>query len=83
MPDVGHNSFNSPQLRAFVERIEKLDEERRELGADIKDIFAEAKGAGFDVKIMRKLVALRRLDADRRKEEEEVLDLYLAALGMN
>lgn len=69
-------------LRAFVERIEKLEEEKRALGDDIKDVYAEAKGVGFDPGAIRKIVALRRKDKARRQEEEEILDLYMAALGM-
>jgi uncharacterized protein (UPF0335 family) len=81
---IGHNSgeVNAAHLRAFVERIEKLDEEQRALGDDIKDVYAEAKGAGYDAKIIRKIVGLRRQDKDKRREEEEIMDLYLAALGM-
>lgn len=81
---IGHNSgeVNAAHLRAFVERIEKLDEEQRALGDDKKEVYAEAKGAGYDAKIIRKIVGLRRQDKDKRREEEEVLDLYLAALGM-
>jgi uncharacterized protein (UPF0335 family) len=73
----------SGQLRAFVERIERLEEERRTIADDIKDIYAEAKGSGFDVKIMRKVVSLRRQDLNKRREEEEILDIYMSALGMN
>jgi uncharacterized protein (UPF0335 family) len=73
----------SGQLRAFVERIERLEEERRTIADDIKDVYAEAKGSGFDVKIMRKVVSLRRQDLNKRREEEEILDIYMSALGMN
>ena len=73
----------SGQLRAFVERIERLEEERRTTADDIKDVYAEAKGSGFDVKIMRKVVSLRRQDLNKRREEEEILDIYMSALGMN
>lgn len=81
MTEAGHNSIDSPQLRAFIERIERLEEEKRALAEDIHDVYAEARSAGYDAKIMRKAVALRRQDARRRKEEEEVLDLYMIALG--
>lgn len=70
------------QLRAFVERIERLDEEAKALNDDRKDIYGEAKGCGFDVKILKRVVAIRRQDKDRRMEEEAILDTYLAALGM-
>lgn len=81
---IGHNSgeVNAAHLRAFVERIEKLDAEQRALGDDKKDVYAEAKGAGYDAKIIRKIVGLRRQDKDKRREEEEIMGLYLAALGM-
>ncbi len=70
-------------LRAFVERIERMEEEKKALADDIKDIYGEAKGNGFDTKILRKVIALRKQDRDKRHEEETILDLYLAALGMN
>jgi len=82
MNDTGHNSVNAGHLRAFIERIEKLEEEKRALAEDIKDIYAEAKGTGFDAKIIRKIVALRRMDRDKRREEQEMLDIYMGALGM-
>lgn len=82
MTEAGHNSINAPQLRAFIERIELIDEERRALAGDIKDIYAEAKGTGLDAKIIRKIVSLRRQDVHKRKEEEEILDVYMSALGI-
>jgi len=72
---------NHGQLRALVERIERLEEEKKALGDDVKEIYTEAKGNGFDVKIIRKVVAVRKQDRDKRRAQEEVLDLYLAALG--
>jgi len=75
------NSVDAGHLRAFLERIERLEEEKRAISDDIKEVFAEAKGTGYDVKIMRKIISLRRMDRDKRREEEEILDLYLAALG--
>jgi uncharacterized protein (UPF0335 family) len=75
-------AVNAGHLRAFVERIERLEEEKKALSDDIKDVYAEAKGTGFDAKIIRKIVAIRKQDRDQRREEEEILDLYLAALGM-
>jgi uncharacterized protein (UPF0335 family) len=83
MLDKTKGGVESGQLRAFVERIERLEEEKRTIADDIKDVYAEAKGNGFDVKIMRKVVSLRRQDLNKRREEEEILDLYLAALGMH
>ena len=69
------------QLKSIVERIERLEEEKKALADDIKEVYAEAKGNGFDAKIMRKVVSLRRMDRDKRVEEETILDLYLSALG--
>ena len=75
------NSVDAGHLRAFIERIERLEEEKRAIADDIKEVYAEAKGTGYDTKIMRKIISLRRQDRDKRKEEEEILDLYLSALG--
>jgi uncharacterized protein (UPF0335 family) len=76
------NSVEAGQLKAFVERIERLEEEKKTISDDIKDVYAEAKGNGYDIKVMRKIVAIRKQDKDKRREEEEILDLYLSALGM-
>ena len=75
-------TVDSGHLKAFIERIEHLEEEKRTLAEDIKEVYAEAKGTGFDIKIIRKIVSLRRQDKEKRREEEEILSLYLAALGM-
>ncbi len=80
MPDVG--GIAGERLRSFIERIERLEEERRTLAADIKEVYAEAKGAGFDTKIMRQLIRLRRMDKDDLDEQETLLDIYKRALGM-
>jgi len=69
-------------LKAFVERIERLEEEKASIAGDVKEVYAEAKAQGFDAKILRKVVALRKRDGAERREEEEILDLYLQALGM-
>jgi uncharacterized protein (UPF0335 family) len=79
---TGTEAVNAGHLRAFIERIERLEEEKKALADDIKDVYAEAKGNGFDVKIIRKIVSIRKQDRDKRREEEEILELYLAALGM-
>jgi uncharacterized protein (UPF0335 family) len=80
---AGHNSsISADQLRSIIERVERLEEEKRGIADDIKDIYAEARGNGFDAKAIRKIVAMRRMDADKRREEEAILDVYLAALGM-
>jgi uncharacterized protein (UPF0335 family) len=78
---MSSNSVDAGHLRAFLERIERLEEEKRAITDDIKEVFAEAKGTGYDVKIMRKIISLRRMDREKRREEEEILELYLAALG--
>jgi uncharacterized protein (UPF0335 family) len=70
------------QLQSIVDRIEKLEDERALLAADIKDIYTEAKGNGFDPKIIKKVVALRKKDAAQRAEEEALLETYMSALGM-
>ena len=80
MTDV--NAVAQDQLRSFVERIERLEEEKKTIGDDIKDVYAEAKGNGFDTKVLRKVISLRKQDADERQEQEAILDLYLQALGM-
>jgi uncharacterized protein (UPF0335 family) len=74
-------NFAQGQLKSFIERIERLEEEKKAIAADIKEVYAEAKGTGFDTKIMRKVVSLRKKDAAERQEEEAILDLYLSALG--
>ncbi|HEX2147720.1 MAG TPA: DUF2312 domain-containing protein [Pseudorhizobium sp.] len=70
------------QLRAFVERIERLEEEKKTIADDIKDVYGEAKSMGFDTKILKKVIALRKKDDQERMEEELILDTYLQALGM-
>jgi uncharacterized protein (UPF0335 family) len=75
-------SFAQGQLKSFIERIERLEEEKKAVAADIKEVYGEAKATGFDTQIMRKIVALRKKDTAERQEEEALLDLYLSALGM-
>jgi uncharacterized protein (UPF0335 family) len=70
------------QLRSIIERIERLEEEKKSLSDDIRDVFAEAKANGFDTKVLRQVIRLRKQDADERQEQEAVLDLYMHALGM-
>ena len=70
------------QLKSLIERIERMEEEKATIAADIREIFAEAKANGYDVKIMRKVLRIRKLDAHERYEEEALLDTYLHALGM-
>jgi uncharacterized protein (UPF0335 family) len=80
MPDVA--GIAAEQLRLFVDKIERLEEEKKELQENIKEAYAEAKGEGFDVKILRKLISLRKMRPNDRQEQDELLDLYKAALGM-
>ena len=80
-PKVG-GPISADRLKSFVERIEKLEEERRAIGGDVKDVYSEAKGVGYDVKTIRKIVSMRRMDAADRAEEETLLDVYKHALGM-
>ena len=70
------------QLRAFIERIERLEEDKQAISDDIKDVYAEMKGTGFDTKAVRSIIRLRKKDAAERQEEQSILDLYLSALGM-
>lgn len=73
---------STERLRSFVERIERLEEEKAALAGDIREVYSEAKGAGFDVKVMRQVMRLRKLDKTARQEQEAVLETYLRALGM-
>lgn len=75
-------AFAKDQLRSIVERIERLEEEKAALTEDLREVYSEAKGNGFDTKIIRQLVRLRKLDRADRQEQEAILDLYLSALGM-
>ena len=74
--------FAKDHLKAFVERIERLEEEKKTIADDIRDVYAEAKGTGFDVKALRTIVRLRKQDADERREHETILETYMLALGM-
>lgn len=75
-------SFSNGQLRSIVERIERLEDEKKALSVDIKDMYTEAKGNGFDTKTLRKLIALRKLDRHEREEAQAMLEVYMDALGM-
>ena len=70
------------QLRAFIERIERLEEEKKTISDDIRDIYGEAKSTGFDTKILKQVIAIRKQDSDERAEHDAILDTYLIALGM-
>lgn len=78
----GHNGVNVGQLRSLVERIERLDADIKDLNTDKSEVFKEAKSAGYDTNIIRKIVKARAMDDNKRKEEAAILDLYLTALGM-
>ena len=74
--------FAKDHLKAFVERIERLEEEKKAIADDIRDVYGEAKANGFDVKALRAIVRLRKQDADERREQETILETYMHALGM-
>jgi uncharacterized protein (UPF0335 family) len=81
MPDVGGVAVE--RLKSLIERIERLEEEKRALSGDIKEVYAEAKGTGFEPKIMRQIIKIRKMDKEEVDEEESLLDLYKRALGMS
>ena len=80
MAEVG--GVSTDRLRSFVDRIERLEEEKQALAADIREVYSEAKGAGFDVKVMRQLIRLRKMDKEDRTQMEEILSVYERALDM-
>ena len=82
MADGTVGGIQGDRLKSFIERIERLEEEKASLAADIKDVFSEAKGTGFDTKIMRQILKLRKMDSADVDEQETLLDLYKRALGM-
>ncbi|MDO9486968.1 MAG: DUF2312 domain-containing protein [Sphingomonadaceae bacterium] len=79
---MASGNVSAEQLRLFIERIERLNEEKQGIADDIKDVFAEAKGQGYDVKTMRSIIKLRKMERDARMEQEALLDTYKAALGL-
>lgn len=85
MSEIGHNSgtrFAKDQLKSIIERIERLEASKAEIASDIRDVYTEAKGNGFDVKALRAIVKMRKQDADERREQQDIIDTYLHALGM-
>jgi len=78
--DVG--GITGQRLRAFIDRVERLEEEKVALAEDIKEVYGEAKAVGFDTKTIRKIVRLRKMDIEKRREEDELLELYKSAIGM-
>ena len=81
-PVTASTSFAKDQLKSIVERIERLEEEKKSIADDIRDVYAESKGNGFDVKALRAIVKLRKKDPNERQEEETILETYMQALGM-
>lgn len=79
---ISSDSVAQDQIKAFIERIERLQEEKDSIRDDIKEVYAEAKGNGFDTKVLREIVRIRRMDHNERMEHEALLELYLTALGM-
>jgi uncharacterized protein (UPF0335 family) len=80
---IGHNTaFAKDQLKAIIERIERMEEEKKTISDDIRDIYAEAKGNGYEVKALRTIVRMRKQDADDRRAQETILETYMHALGM-
>ena len=77
----GSGGVDAGRLKSFIQRIEKLEEERAGIGADIKEVFAEAKSSGYDVKVMRAVIRIRKMDKADREEQDELLTLYLNAVG--
>jgi uncharacterized protein (UPF0335 family) len=83
MPDsIAADSVAADQLKAFIERVERLEEEKAGIANDIKEIYGEAQGNGFDTKAIRKIVSMRKKNYEERREEEAILELYMQALGM-
>lgn len=85
MPDIGHNSRDTAadnRLRLLIERIERLEEEKKGLAEDIRDVYGEAKAVGYDAKIMRQIVRLRKMSPDDRREMETLVEVYKAGVGL-
>lgn len=80
--EASATNFAKDQLKSFIERIERLEEEKKSIADDIREVYAEAKGTGFDVKALREIIKLRKMDADERREHEAILETYMNALGM-
>jgi uncharacterized protein (UPF0335 family) len=76
------NEVSAERLMSFIKRIEKLNEDKAAVGEDLKEVYSEAKGSGFDTQIIRKIVQLRRVEVEKRREQAELLDLYMSALGI-
>ena len=83
MSDIGHNSVAGKELILLFERIERMEEEKKGIAEDIRDIYTEAKARGYDPKIMRQIVRLRAMDTDKRKEQQSLIDTYASAIGLD
>ena len=80
--DAQPTNVSGQRLKSFIERVERLEEEKKVLSEDIKDVYGEAKATGFEPKIIRKIVSLRKANLEKRREEQELLELYMSAIGM-
>jgi uncharacterized protein (UPF0335 family) len=80
--DDGPADVSGKRLKSFLDRIERLESEKTGIAEDIKEVYAEAKGTGFEPKIMRRIIKLRKMDIEKRREEDELLELYMSAIGM-
>ena len=80
--DADMNAATAGQLKSIIERVERLEEEKKALAEDIKEVFGEAKANGFDTKVLRKIISIRKQDEGDRKEQDAILELYMTALGM-
>lgn len=76
------SGVSGTRLKSFIERVERLEEEKKAISEDVRDVYAEAKGTGFDPRVMRKIVSLRKTNLEKRREEQELLELYMSAIGM-
>lgn len=76
------SGISAERLRSIIKRIEKLEEDKAAVSEDIKEVYAEAKGTGFDVKVIRQIVRMRKVEVEKRREHEELLELYMSAIGM-
>jgi uncharacterized protein (UPF0335 family) len=83
MGSTGHNSVAADELRLLVERIERMNEEKQGIADDIKDIYTEAKSRGYEAKVLREIVRIRKMDKEKRQEFEAILDVYKSALGLD
>ena len=81
--EIGHNSVAGDRIKAFIERVERLEEEKKSIAEDIKEVYAEAKGVGFDVKTIKTIVKMRKIEEQKRAEEQALLETYMNAIQMS